>query len=355
MLLHLSAVWFDIAMRDSPPLTRHIVDFVLQPFTAGNQAVILFFILSGFVLSLPAINLRAQSYPVFVTRRIFRIYFPYLAALLLAVLGNMYFVGDPTPCNCYRGVWSSHVDWHLVLQHVIFIGNYRTDELNPPIWSLVLEMRISLFFPFLCAIVLRLKAIQALVLAACTSAIAIILINRPMPEPWLETVIYTMHYATLFVVGIVLARERGRISSEFRRLSKRSRIQIAIFSALLYFYGAYELLIRLPRFTHDDLDWCGDWITAIGAAGIIVLSLNSRAFSRILLWPPIHLLGRMSYSVYLLHYIVMMLFLQSLYGKLPSWLILAGAFVAIFPISWLFYRWIEIPCIDLGRKVSEYL
>ena len=45
----------------------------------GPEAVILFFVLSGFVLSLPAVNGRPQTYPTFITRRIFRIYVPYLA------------------------------------------------------------------------------------------------------------------------------------------------------------------------------------------------------------------------------------------------------------------------------------
>ena len=47
----------------------------------------LFFLLSGFVLSVPYLRGKGQAYPVYLIRRILRIYAPYLAALALAVAG----------------------------------------------------------------------------------------------------------------------------------------------------------------------------------------------------------------------------------------------------------------------------
>lgn len=355
VLLHVRAVWFEIILGTASPHQKHVADFFLVPFSRGDEAVVLFFILSGFVLAIPAIQLRAQPYSIFVIRRIFRIYFPYLAALTLAVVGNTFFFGDPTPCHCLRGVWNTPVDWHLVLQHVIFLGNYDTDKLNPPFWSLVIEMRVSFFFPLLCALALKLRPVQSLIMGGCLSGVAIAAFNLPGTALWVEPITRTLYFAGLFVVGIYLARERCRLSALFNRLSARAKALAGTLSIVLYLFGAYELNLRALPFTQVDLSWYGNWLTAMGVAGIMVFSLNSRRWSRALLWPPIHFLGKMSYSVYLLHNIVMVLFLQMLYGKLSSPVILGAAFVLVFPVSWAFYRWIELPSMNMGRRLSGYL
>src|ERR1700754_945064 len=56
----------------------------MQPFSAGHEAVILFFILSGYVLSLPVWINRQPRYADYLIRRISRIYLPYVAAACLA-------------------------------------------------------------------------------------------------------------------------------------------------------------------------------------------------------------------------------------------------------------------------------
>jgi peptidoglycan/LPS O-acetylase OafA/YrhL len=81
VLGHLRLLWQGEVQPASP--TLNLLFKILNP--AGNGAVILFFVLSGFVLSLPAVAGRPQKYIVFLIRRIFRIYLPYLAALAVAV------------------------------------------------------------------------------------------------------------------------------------------------------------------------------------------------------------------------------------------------------------------------------
>lgn len=57
----------------------------LRVFWAGHEAVIFFFILSGFVLALPYYdNRESQPYKLYLAKRVLRIYTPYLAAVLLA-------------------------------------------------------------------------------------------------------------------------------------------------------------------------------------------------------------------------------------------------------------------------------
>jgi peptidoglycan/LPS O-acetylase OafA/YrhL len=244
------------------------------------------------------------------------------------------------------------VNWRLVMQHVIFIGQYNTDPFDSPIWSLVYEMRISLVFPLLCAIVLRLKPAQSLIMAACMSCLSILtLILLPPPHFNIGTV-STLHYAALFIVGIYLARQKSIISNIFAHLSKRKKEAIAVLAALLYLYAAAGITRRL---THYGLVLSSDWFTALGAAGLIVFSLNSASCRRVLLWPPIHALGKMSYSVHLLHLIIMQLLIHLLYGKIPLLFVIALCLVAVVAGSWAFYRLIELPFMNLGRRLGGYL
>ncbi len=56
---------------------------------------------------------------------------------------------------------------------MLFLRLYNTDQFDPPIWSLVYEMRISLIFPLLCGFVLRLKSRWSLVIAGGLTVIAV--------------------------------------------------------------------------------------------------------------------------------------------------------------------------------------
>ena len=59
--------------------------YLLLPLYNGSAAVVVFFVLSGFVLSLPSWRGSVPSYPRFVVRRFCRIYLPFAASILLAL------------------------------------------------------------------------------------------------------------------------------------------------------------------------------------------------------------------------------------------------------------------------------
>ncbi|MGO9435837.1 MAG: acyltransferase family protein [Terracidiphilus sp.] len=69
-----SSAWYS-AVNSSP----------LRALFAAHEAVVLFFVLSGFVLSIPLSGERPPSYRVFLLRRFCRIYLPFAAAILRAV------------------------------------------------------------------------------------------------------------------------------------------------------------------------------------------------------------------------------------------------------------------------------
>ena len=119
----------------------------LHVFFAGPEAVILFFVLSGFVLGVPYFSATPPRAGAFLIRRVCRIYLPYIAALAVALAAMSLVPARSIP------PWTS-ADWDRPLtladlvNYALMSGFERHDFFNPPVWSLVYEMRISLISPF---------------------------------------------------------------------------------------------------------------------------------------------------------------------------------------------------------------
>lgn len=83
------------------------------------------------------------------------------------------------------------------------------------------------------------------------------------------------------------------------------------------------------------------------------------AVARLLRWRPLHFLGGISYSTYLVHWPVLTLCqaaFRSLFGPPPVVMLalhLAVSFPLIAGASWLLYRYVEAPAIDLGRRLAR--
>jgi peptidoglycan/LPS O-acetylase OafA/YrhL len=203
---------------------------LLSPFSQGYEAVMLFFALSGFVLSQAYLARREQPYGLFVSRRITRIYVPYFVSLTLAVAGDAIWHGHLGLGNWAEGMWSQPVDVKLVMQHILLLGNYNWGQINAVIWSLVYEMRISLIFPLLFLMVERLGTGWSLVVAAFLPVLARVL---DIVFAGHDKTTATLTYAAIFVCGIVLAKNREAIVAWYRR---RNATQQASFVMVVRFH-----------------------------------------------------------------------------------------------------------------------
>jgi peptidoglycan/LPS O-acetylase OafA/YrhL len=122
-----------------------VVPWYILPFVSGHEAVILFFVLSGFVLSLGLPVTSPAQYIAFALRRIGRIYLPFVAAVALSGVGCVLFLGRSLPlADWYYTTWHEPVTLAIVLKELTLSP---TLTLNPSLWSLGYEMVISLLFP----------------------------------------------------------------------------------------------------------------------------------------------------------------------------------------------------------------
>lgn len=349
VLAHFQFLW----ATDAQPISTILNFFsdLLESF--GYAALMMFFVLSGFVLSLPAVDGRPQPYLTFVTRRIFRIYFPYLAVLAASIAGALWLHGIVTRSEWFNASWSEPVSRTLVLQHLLFLGVYDALQFDSPIWTLVHEMRISLIFPLLCGFVLRLKRRWSFAIAGGLTLFAVVAIKRPLyPNLSLAD---SFQYAGLFVLGIFLAREKSRLGAWFRCRRRIERVVIGAASLWLFLFSIQlftGVAVHALAFQRSLLH-VSQWLAAFGAGGLMIVSLNSESCTRVLSWRPIHFLGQISYSLYLWHLVVLLYCVHLFYGKAPLWAILCLAFILSIFVSWYFYRWVVVPSIQLGRRLSN--
>jgi peptidoglycan/LPS O-acetylase OafA/YrhL len=116
--------------------------------TLGRPEVILFFVLSAFVLTR---SLEKQSYFVFATRRVFRLGLPFCAALIFAL--GLRIVSGPHPIpdqsEWFNAPWQTTLTFKGFMAHVLMRGHWADASLNAVLWSLWYETRLSFLLPFL--------------------------------------------------------------------------------------------------------------------------------------------------------------------------------------------------------------
>jgi peptidoglycan/LPS O-acetylase OafA/YrhL len=340
VLDHFSLVW----MND-----RHftggyrVINFVLSPLYAGHEAVMLFFLLSGFVLSLPFEAGRPQPYRVYAIRRVTRIYGPYLVALCLALTGAYFLHGRLQDVPGLANQWSQPPSRRLILDHVAFLGEYDTSQFNTVIWSLIHEMRISILFPFLWLLTKKIGNTYSFVLAGGLSLLSILLEHGTVVT--LSSWRTTPHYAAFFVIGILLARNYVRLVQPVRLVAPL----LAIASFLLFFKGAKPVATLMANSADPNtMAIAEEWVVLAGAAGFVLLAISTRSAltSRVPLF-----LGRISYSLYLIHVPILMV-LTYVGGEMVPALQFPIYMALCLALSTLFCFYIEEPITQWGRRIT---
>ncbi len=330
----------------------------------GYEAVTLFYVLSGLVLMLPWAEGRAPSWLAFWIKRVCRIYLPYcaavggaaaLAVLLVRVAGiDPHVAGGSAWLNAMG--WSNPVTPAMLVDHALMIGHYNT--LNGVIHSLIWEMRVSLLFPLLAWPLVRWRVGGALGLVACLAAfimatgwafappgvgVALLPFGPGLSGPGKLAIElqWTAYYACFFVLGATLAWYLGSIRRWLSHLPPPARWAMLL-AGLLMFQAHWSRVHPLQ-----------ETMVALGSALVIVAALSPGAIERALLAAPLRFLGRISYSVYLVHVPMLLAAVLLLHGRVPMAVLLVCAPPAAVALGWLFHVGIADPCARLGQRLAS--
>jgi peptidoglycan/LPS O-acetylase OafA/YrhL len=317
----------------------------------GNAAVIIFFVLSGYVLALPFFRGTQPSYPRYLLKRFCRIYIPFAAAILVAAC--LYCLASrqiaPNASEWFNGVWPwKKPRLSTLAGHLLMIGTRRDMNLDIVMWSLVYEMRISLIFPLLVALCRNTRqALFAsfLMLAISTKILTVVGDNNHpsnISNFWI-TLLWTMKLVPSFVTGILLNKHRARIQSILQRVPTIIRAILFTVAVIIIF-----CVNQLPTVKRDILYDVGAALVILAA--IEMPRLNVFLNSRIPQW-----LGRISYSVYLIHLPIFLVMFPLLLERLPFVVAAVAVIASSLIAATVMHILIEAPAIRLGQRLARPL
>jgi peptidoglycan/LPS O-acetylase OafA/YrhL len=329
---------------------------------AAGEAVHMFIIISGFVIT-GLVLTRREPWTAYITRRAFRIFPAYLVTLAFAAfaiflglkaIDYMGWANDPTfrfPVNYKANIDSVlAAPWAHALANLTLMQGVVPEEIVPrmqtavlgPAWSLSLEWQFYLIAPALIGLLINPKSrvITIVVMIALLGLHRLGAFGSFTLPSFLPGAIhwFLIGIASRLALPLLLQHTPpAALAIGFVGLAAAFQQAVSVFlwAALL------TCIIGAARW-HGGLD---------GAA--------RRAVSALLESPVARALGARSYSVYIVHYPIM---LALAYGLLPlhpfsqfEALAVLGAatIVATLIVSDLMYRFIEKPMIRVGARLAS--
>ncbi|CAI9386594.1 hypothetical protein MICABA_00477 [Microbacterium sp. T2.11-28] len=308
--------------------------------TAGNEAVLVFFVLSGLVVVLPVFR-PGFSWMGFLSARIVRLYGPVIAALALSALLIVLVPRDRSTMPPGSWMAETHADtvtWQAFLSQASLVP--RQYSLNNPLWSLHWELLYSILLPFATALALLVRrwALTAVIVCCVLS-----LIGRVFEQSELL-------YFPIFLMGTIMAARMPDLLAWVER--PRARWFMPAFATASVLMLIASWLARPIAPSGSELSHVLWALAAPGAAGIVVVSLAwapaIRFFStRVLQW-----LGKISFSLYLVHVPVLATLAFALGSDQWPLVGLIGIPLS-FLVAWVFYQAVEARIHQAARRVHR--
>lgn len=304
----------------------------------GSEAVVVFFVLSGFVLSLPFLGTAARpTWWRYYPQRLVRLYVPVAAALLLAAA--TYVAVDHRVQPGVSWWIASHAlePSPGLLAHDLPLV-FKASNLDSVLWSLRWELAFSLLLPFFVLVVNRagartrgLLAVAMIALVATTGLVGI----------------FAGRYLPMFGLGVVMAAERERLHAYAARLGAAGWAAVLV-SSLLLLYADW-----IPAIGRSVASW---GLTTVGAGVLIVAALECPSFRAGLDTRFLQGVGRRSFSLYLVHEPIVVSLALLLRTTNPA-LMMAVSVPTALVVAAVFFVLVEKPSVraarQLGRIVEE--
>jgi peptidoglycan/LPS O-acetylase OafA/YrhL len=334
----------------------------------GRYAVEVFIIVSGFVIFF-LLDRQRENYKQFITRRIFRIFPLFVVLFLLAipasqlVLWNTVHSPHLTPehvGDLLRQIhsWWANIGWHVPL-HLLMLHGAVPPVLLPdssmaflaPAWSLSTEWQFYLIAPLTFALAAGSRPIHRVGLCAACVAIFVAAkgLARVMPESDSNAALPSL--LEFFFIGA---------ASYF--LYKRQAEKPLFDSAFPVFASLGVFLFVLGGTSRFQLIPVVIWIIFLGLILEHPGSWSARKISPLFTHPWAQYLGRISYSLYLSHMLLMSAAQYFILRLAPGLtqpahfvLLLAATALLSIPVSAALYHYIEAPATELGRRLARKL
>lgn len=333
-----------------------------------------FFVLSGFLITGILYDTREARHRVrnFYVRRVLRIFPLYYGVLLFLLLltplfhwrwtlawlcwpfyvGNWLYLFNPPMGSALWFAKYAHLRGNL--------GGHLLELELGHFWSLCVEEQFYLLWPW---IVFRIRDRRAL-MWICFGCILGCELLRRIAFYFFPSLVASdaLSHLTLFRVdGLMLG---GLIALLLRGPSAQRCLEIGRRLWTPCFLAAFAWAFLLPpRLLKRSGYPMPGWTTLEGLLGLALLSglllLNlveaSGQWARVMRWPPLRFLGRLSYGLYVFHVILFGSYERI--GRTGFYFVdkLIDAFFALavtIALAWMSYRWFEAPFLNLKGKFT---
>ena len=319
----------------------------LKLFTAGGESVIVFFVLSGLVVSRPVFERATFDWYSYFPQRVLRLVLPIfgsiaLAAVLIGIVPQNPFQGPGTWLTTYS---TPQPNLGMFLSAVNLFGDGASFHVNNPLWSLRWELYFSLALPLF--VILALIARRRWVTGVATAVVLTVFGKWMNFEP--------LAFFPSFFLGALLAvklKDFGRVAGRINTRRSRDLIWSGITVAGLGLLVASWLTGPLPSdLRRVTLALQG--LAPLGACVIVLACIGWGLMGRFLSSSVAQTAGKLSFSLYLTHVPVLIFVSYLLRGRPLASVILVGDLMAI-AVAFGFYWLVESRSHALSRQVGRW-
>lgn len=332
------------------PLVFHDLQAKLQQLLMlignGGAAVTLFFLLSGFVLgpSLAKITLNLRGILSFYAKRIVRLYPVYVLILVLTALYMRFGYSYETfPFSSAWYNWWMHFEMTLkeFILNFFFIHAY----VGGVTWTLRVILITSFIFPIFFLINKKTSWWLDLLLSALLVYSSFTILNI---EGFRD-----LRYLYMFYLGLMIPKFRQFFSN------------IPNWTVSLILPFAVILMLGFRYLTNEYQGGVAEAIISFFIIGVAAYSEKVKVLN-VLEGKVLKFFGKISYSLYLIHFSVLYVFSRLMFQNLPNlpyqqhyFLIHTALFVlstiVATGVSLLVYKFVELPSQTLSSKVGNLI
>ncbi len=327
----------------------------------GAQGVDLFFILSGFVITLNYLDKMGPTWSAratvrFLWLRLARVWPVYLVTMHLAALWIIFtlYVGH-VPSKLVDTLNATDYMRQLLLIQLWFQPFFDGTSWDGPAWSISAEWLAYLLFGVLVLVVFRIarvtraRSLMWLAFAATLPPLVLLLASGHFYTPW------------SWLPRIILQFTAGALACAAVRklqLSDRSRLAAGYFSVLLV-AAAIGALYWFDAHPQTWLYDAGGLVDVLFMPLVVTLAVGAGSLPWVLSLRPMVYLGQISFSLYMVHELVhtAWLWVGEQFALVPTvtmWkLIVLALFGIAFGASMLLFHFVEEPARRWMRRMAD--
>ncbi len=307
-------------------------------FNAGPFGVAIFFLISGFVIP---ISIEHIGSGLFLLRRFFRIYPPYIVGLFLVFI-SVYiytnYVGNPFPYTVKDYVVNASLlrDWFWIPS---------IDGVN---WTLEVELKFYILCAFL-AWVSNLRSPKTLIITAI-GMLVFVYLSSGLYEFLLQNFFYLYKFTFIMssAFGYITFMFIGICFYNFYMSHWSTRVFLSTTGILIAIFLLDVLLSPSPVLV---IPVSYNYMFALVVFSLCYFFRDKLPYSKVL-----DFLATLSYPIYIIHGVIGYILLTVLVThNVNFYIALVIVFFIIVSLAYLLHKTVEMPANKLGKQVSKFV